>query len=85
MKEKEKRKSRAMAPWGESDYSSSDSISSNFEVANICFMGIEDDEIIENSLSYEELLDIVEELYEDFQKIQLLKNQMFCLSTKMKV
>ena len=79
-----------MAAWEESEYNRSDSEASNSEVANLCFIRIEDDKVTENSLSYEELLDVVEELHEDFQKIisknsALKKNQIFCLSTKMKV
>ncbi|KAL7167177.1 hypothetical protein ACSBR2_037786 [Camellia fascicularis] len=44
MKKKKKSKRRAMAAWEESDYSNSDSESSDSKVANLCFMGIEDDE-----------------------------------------
>ncbi|KAL7209433.1 hypothetical protein ACSBR1_031052 [Camellia fascicularis] len=70
LKNKKKSKRRAMmAAWEESDYNSSDSKASNSEVTNLCFIGIEDDKVTENSLSYEELLDVVEELHEDFQKI----------------
>ena len=39
------------------------------EVTNICFMEVEDDEINTNSPIYDELLNFIEELYGNFQKI----------------
>ena len=61
-KSEAKRKKKAMmATWSENDK----------EVANMCFMAIDELDEVNSNLSDEDIHDTFEELYEDFEKLSL--------------
>ena len=59
-----------VAAWGESESESSNDEESDSKVANLCFMANEEDDISnEVSPTYDELQNVLEELYVDLRKL----------------
>ena len=63
-----------MATWSESEESSEEE--KEKEVANMCFMAIYDLDEVNFNLSDEDIHDVFEELYEDFEKLSLKNNSL---------
>ena len=59
-----------MATWSESEDESSEE-ENDKEVANMCFMTIDEFDEVNSNLSDEDIQDAFEELYEDFEKLSL--------------
>ena len=59
-----------MATWSESEDESSEE-ENDKEVANMCFMAIDDLDEVNSNFSDEDMHDVFEELYEDFEKLSL--------------
>ena len=60
-----------MVTWSESEESSEEE--NEKEVANMCFMAIYDLDEVNSNFSDEDMNDVFEELYEDFEKLRLKK------------
>ncbi|KAJ9678273.1 hypothetical protein PVL29_023008 [Vitis rotundifolia] len=67
-------KKAMMATWSESEESSEKE--KEKEVANMCFMAIDDLDELNSNFSDEDMHNIFEELYEDFEKISLKNNSL---------
>ncbi|KAJ9680274.1 hypothetical protein PVL29_019553 [Vitis rotundifolia] len=67
-------KKAMMATWSESEESSEEE--NEKEVANMCFMAIDDLDGVNSNFSDEDMHDIFEELYEDFEKFSLKNNSL---------
>ena len=63
-----------MATWSESEESSEKE--NEKEVANMCFMAIDDLDEVNSNFSDEDMHDVFEELYEDFEKLSLKNNSL---------
>ena len=63
---KRRKKKTMMATWSESEESSEEE--NEKEVANMCFMAIDELDEVNSNLSDEDIHDAFEELYEDFDK-----------------
>ena len=63
-----------MATWSESEESSKEE--SEKDVANMCFMAIDDLDEVNSNFSDEDMNDVFEELYEDFEKLSLKNNSL---------
>ena len=61
-----------MATWSESEESSEEE--KEKEVANMCFMAIDDLDKVNSNFSDEDMHDVFEELYDDFEKLSLKNN-----------
>ena len=59
-----------MATWSDSEDESSKKENEK-EVANMCFMAIDELDEVNSNISYEDIHDSFEELYEDFEKLGL--------------
>ena len=59
-----------MATWSDSEDESSKKENEK-EVANMCFMAIDELDEVNFNISYEDIHDSFEELYEDFEKLGL--------------
>ena len=69
--EDEKRKKKAMmATWSENEDESSEEENEK-EVANMCFMAIDELDEVNSNISDEDIHDAFQELYEDFEKLAL--------------
>ena len=67
----DKRKKKAMmSTWSKNEYESSEEENEK-EVANTCFMEINELDEVNSNISNEDIHDTVEELYEDFEKLGL--------------
>ena len=62
-------KKTMMATWSESEESSEEE--KEKEVANMCFMEIDELDEVNSNFSDEVIHDVFEELYEDFEKLSL--------------
>ena len=71
---KRKMKKAMMATWSESEESSEEE--KEKEVANMCFMAIDDLDEVNSNFRDEDMHDIFEELYEDFEKHSLKNNSL---------
>ncbi|RVX02236.1 hypothetical protein CK203_028292 [Vitis vinifera] len=69
---KRRMKKAMMATWSESEESSEEE--KEKEVANMCFMAIDDLDEVNSNSSDEDMHVIFEELYEDFEKLSLKNN-----------
>ena len=69
---KRRMKKAMMATWSESEESSEEE--KEKEVANMCFMAIDDLDEVNSNFSDEDMHDVFEELYEDFEKLGLKNN-----------
>ena len=69
---KRRMKKAMMATWSESEESSEEE--NEKEVANMCFMAIDDLDEVNSNFSDEDMHDVFEELYEDFEKLSLKNN-----------
>ena len=58
-----------MATWSESEESSEEE--NEKEVVNMCFMAIDELDEVKSNFSDEDMHDVFEELYEDFEKLSL--------------
>ena len=58
-----------MATWSESEESSEEE--NEKEVVNMCFMAIDELDEVKSNFSDEDMHDVFEELYEDFEKLNL--------------
>ena len=63
-------KKTMMTTWSESEYESSEEENEK-EVANMCFMAIDELDEVNSNFSDEDMHDVFEELYEDFEKLSL--------------
>ncbi|RVW72677.1 Copia protein [Vitis vinifera] len=68
-------KKAMMATWSESEESSEEE--NEKEVANMCFMAIDDLDEVNSNFSDEDMHDVFEELYEDFEKLRIKKDKWF--------
>ena len=59
-----------MATWSDCEDESSKKENEK-EVANMCFMAIDELDEVNSNISYEDIHDSFEELYEDFEKLGL--------------
>ncbi|KAL6320963.1 hypothetical protein AAG906_010772 [Vitis piasezkii] len=66
---KRRKKKAMMATWSESEESSEEE--KDKEVANMCFMAIDELDEVNSNLSDEDIHDTFEELYEDYEKLSL--------------
>ncbi|RVW70631.1 hypothetical protein CK203_056516 [Vitis vinifera] len=71
---KRRMKKAMMATWSESEESSEEE--KEKEVANMCFMAIDDLDEVNSNSSDEDMHVIFEELYEDFEKLSLKNNSL---------
>ncbi|WKA09029.1 hypothetical protein VitviT2T_026708 [Vitis vinifera] len=71
---KRRMKKAMMATWSESEESSEEE--NEKEVANMCFMAIDDLDEVNSNFSDEDMHDVFEELYEDFEKLSLKNNSL---------
>ena len=71
---KRRMKKVMMATWSESEKSSEEE--NEKEVANMCFMAIEDLDEVNSNFSDEDMHDVFEKLYEDFEKLSLKNNSL---------
>ena len=71
---KRRMKKAMMATWSESEESSE--AENEKEVANMCFMAIYDLDEVNSNFSDEHIHDVLEELYEDFEKLSLKNNSL---------
>ena len=67
-------KKAMMATWSESEESSEEE--KEKEVANMCFMAIDDLDEVNSNFSDEDMHNVFEELYEDFKKLSLKNNSL---------
>ncbi|KAL6342200.1 hypothetical protein AAG906_006814 [Vitis piasezkii] len=67
-------KKTMMATWSESEECSKEE--NEKEVANMCFMAIDDLDEVNSNFSDEDMHDVFEELYEDFEKLGLKNNSL---------
>ena len=67
-------KKAMMATWSESEESSEEE--NDKEVANICFMAIDELDEVNYNFSDEAMHDVFEELYEEFEKLSLKNNSL---------
>ena len=63
-----------MGTWSEKEESSEEE--NEKEVANMCFMEIDDLDEVNSNFSDEDMHDVFEELYEDFEKLSLKNNSL---------
>ena len=63
-----------MTTWSESEESSEEK--NEKEVANMCFMTINELDKVNSNFSDEDMHDVFEELYEDFEKLSLKNNSL---------
>ena len=66
---KRRKKKVMMATWSESEESSEEE--KEKEMANICFIAIDELNEVNSNLSDEDIHDVFEKLYEDFEKLSL--------------
>ena len=71
---KRRMKKAMMATWSESEESSEEE--NEKEVANMCFMAINDLDEVNSNFSDEDMHDVFEELYGDFEKLSLKSNSL---------
>ena len=71
---KRRMKKAMMATWCDSEESSEKE--NEKEVANMCFMAIDDLDEVNSNYSDEDMHDVFEELYEDFEKLSLKNNSL---------
>ena len=67
-------KKAMMATWSESEESSEEE--KEKEVANMCFMAIDEFDEVNLNFSDEHMHDVFEELHEDFEKLSLKNNSL---------
>ena len=67
-------KKTMMTTWSESEESSEEK--NEKEVANMCFMTINELDKVNSNFSDEDMHDVFEELYEDFEKLSLKNNSL---------
>ena len=65
---KRRKKKTMMTTWSESEDESSEEENEK-EVANMCFMAINELDEVNSNINYEDIHDAFEELYEDFEKL----------------
>ena len=71
---KRRMKKAMMATWNENEESSEKE--KEKEVANMCFMVIDDLDEVNSNFSDEDMHDVFKELYEDFEKLSLKNNSL---------
>ncbi|RVW33309.1 hypothetical protein CK203_085330 [Vitis vinifera] len=71
---KRRMKKAMMATWNESEESSEEE--NDKEMANMCFMAIDDLDEVNSNFSDEDMHNVFEELYEDFEKLSLKNNSL---------
>ena len=69
-KDKRRKKKAMIATWSENEDESSEEETEK-EVANMCFMAIDELDEVNSNISDEDIHDVFQELYEDFEKLGL--------------